>query len=151
MHFWHEELCPRWEQDLTKVLGNKEADSEKSESSAQRTWLTICHGQSWQAAEVVVETQSHVDLTWNKAYSVANQWVDTTNYKLIIYTKEISQKLPETATGPQRRFDFPTEVQILSFNTNTYWRGIPWCWCNYRIDLDELARQMSSHITLINI
>jgi len=27
----------------------------------------------------VAETQSHVCLTWNKAYSFANQWVDTMN------------------------------------------------------------------------
>ena len=33
----------------------------------------------------VTETQLHVGLTWNKAYSVANQWVDTINYKLIYW------------------------------------------------------------------
>jgi len=35
----------------------------------------------------VVKTESQVGLTWNKAYSIANQWVDTTNYKIYILKK----------------------------------------------------------------
>jgi len=39
----------------------------------------------WPSPEkIVAETQSHVGLTWNKVYSVANKWVDTTNYKSYI-------------------------------------------------------------------
>ena len=43
----------------------------------------------------VAETQLHVGLTWNKVYSVANQWVDTTNYKSYILKNipETSQKI----------------------------------------------------------
>ena len=57
--------------------------------------------------EPVVKTESHVGLTWNKAYSIANQM---SRYNKL-YTKEILQKVPETSTGSQHQLDFPTEPE----------------------------------------
>jgi len=47
-------------------------------------------------AIAVAETESYVGLTWNKAYSVPKQWVDTMNYKYYILKKESRRflKLP---------------------------------------------------------
>ena len=42
----------------------------------------------------VAETQSHVGLTWDKAHSVANQWVYLMNYKTYIL-KRYSRKFPK--------------------------------------------------------
>ena len=42
----------------------------------------------------VAETRSHIGLTWNKAYSVANQWVYLMNYKTYIL-KRYSRRFPK--------------------------------------------------------
>ena len=39
------------------------------------------------------KTQSQVGLTWNKMYSVANQWADTMNYKYYILKKKSRRPL----------------------------------------------------------
>jgi len=52
----------------------------------------------------VAEIQSHVGLTW-KVYSVANQWVNITNYKLMYW-----RNIPGISLGSQRRLDFPTNL-----------------------------------------
>jgi len=55
------------------------------------TELRVWVGPEWY---YVAETQLQVGLTWNKAYSIANQWVYLMNYKTYILNKN-SRKFPK--------------------------------------------------------